>query len=179
MWGWGARLWWAGTGSAVAWGWRCRIVGHLKGLRSMTRTAVCLFAGVILSVSLFGCGGRYRASASDMEQAASRTSPVIGRRAPEFTLLDQDEKEVTLGGLKGKWVVLYFYPRDDTPGCSCEATEFTALLGPQGDGEHVGRGGMVPSGTGENSPAIHRWDHGIDHNPVPSGTEERFDPRHA
>jgi peroxiredoxin Q/BCP len=35
---------------------------------------------------------------------------------------------VTLSGLRGQWVVLYFYPQDDTPGCTCEATEFTSLL---------------------------------------------------
>jgi len=49
----------------------------------------------------------------------------IGRAAPPFTLPDQDGVEVSLAGLRGRWVVLYFYPKDDTPGCTTEACEFT------------------------------------------------------
>jgi peroxiredoxin Q/BCP len=50
-----------------------------------------------------------------------------GRSAPAFTLPDQDGTSVSLSAMKGSWVVLYFYPRDDTPGCTVEAHEFTAL----------------------------------------------------
>ncbi len=49
----------------------------------------------------------------------------IGQPAPEFKLPDQDGVEVTLDGLRGHWVVLYFYPKDDTPGCTTQACEFT------------------------------------------------------
>ncbi len=49
----------------------------------------------------------------------------IGRPAPEFRLPDQDGVEVTLDGLRDHWVVLYFYPKDDTPGCTTQACEFT------------------------------------------------------
>jgi len=52
----------------------------------------------------------------------------IGRSAPAFSLPDQDGSSVDLAGLRGRWVVLYFYPRDDTPGCTVEACEFTAQL---------------------------------------------------
>ena len=45
----------------------------------------------------------------------------IGTKAPAFTLKDQDEKSHTLADYKGKWVVIYFYPSDDTPGCTKEA----------------------------------------------------------
>ena len=48
-----------------------------------------------------------------------------GKMAPGITLLDQDEKKVSLSDFEGKWVVLYFYPKDDTPGCTTEACEFT------------------------------------------------------
>ena len=48
----------------------------------------------------------------------------IGDKAPEFTLPDQDGKTVTLKSLKGKQVVLYFYPKDDTPGCTKESCNF-------------------------------------------------------
>ena len=40
----------------------------------------------------------------------------VGSRAPSFRLPDQDDREVALADLMGKWVVIYFYPRDDTPG---------------------------------------------------------------
>ncbi len=48
-------------------------------------------------------------------------------KAPAFTLQNQDNKDVSLKDLKGKWVVLYFYPKDNTPGCSIEAQDFTTL----------------------------------------------------
>jgi peroxiredoxin Q/BCP len=54
------------------------------------------------------------------------TSLVVGRKAPAFALPDQDGQTVKLSDLKGQWVVLYFYPKDDTPGCTTEACDFTA-----------------------------------------------------
>lgn len=45
----------------------------------------------------------------------------IGERAPEFSLLDQNGAVHTLTECVGKWVLLYFYPKDDTPGCTKEA----------------------------------------------------------
>ncbi len=44
-----------------------------------------------------------------------------GQEAPDFTLPDQDGAELTLSGLRGQTVVLYFYPRADTPGCTVQA----------------------------------------------------------
>jgi thioredoxin-dependent peroxiredoxin len=44
-----------------------------------------------------------------------------GEKAPDFTLPDQDGEQVTLSGLRGETVVLYFYPRADTPGCTIQA----------------------------------------------------------
>jgi len=49
----------------------------------------------------------------------------IGEKAPDFCLKDQDEKDICLRDFKGKWVVLYFYPKDNTPGCTLEAINFT------------------------------------------------------
>jgi peroxiredoxin Q/BCP len=49
----------------------------------------------------------------------------VGSAAPDFTLVNQDEAEVSLADFRGQWVVLYFYPRDDTPGCTTQACEFT------------------------------------------------------
>lgn len=45
----------------------------------------------------------------------------VGQPAPDFTLLDQDGVPVTLSAQLGSWVLLYFYPKDDTPGCTKEA----------------------------------------------------------
>ncbi len=50
----------------------------------------------------------------------------IDDKAPEFCLPNQDDIEICLRDLKGRWLVLYFYPRDNTPGCTTEACEFTA-----------------------------------------------------
>lgn len=51
--------------------------------------------------------------------------PMVGKKAPAFALKNQDDAVVKLADLKGQWVVLYFYPKDDTPGCTTEACEFT------------------------------------------------------
>ena len=48
----------------------------------------------------------------------------IGDRAPDFTLKDKNGKDVTLSDFKGKRVVLYFYPKDNTPGCTRQACAF-------------------------------------------------------
>ena len=48
----------------------------------------------------------------------------VGQPAPDFTLPDQNGGDVTLSGFRGKPVVLYFYPKDDTPGCTKEACAF-------------------------------------------------------
>ena len=51
-----------------------------------------------------------------------------GDKAPEFTLPTDGGGEISLTGLKGKTIVLYFYPRDDTPGCTAEACAFRDSL---------------------------------------------------
>ncbi len=48
----------------------------------------------------------------------------IGDKAPDFKLFDQNNNEVTLAGLKGEKVIIYFYPKDNTPGCTSEACNF-------------------------------------------------------
>lgn len=52
----------------------------------------------------------------------------IGSKAPAFTLANKDAEKVSLRDLTGHWLVLYFYPKDDTPGCTKEACEFTSHL---------------------------------------------------
>lgn len=48
----------------------------------------------------------------------------VGIKAPDFTLLDKDGREVSLSDFRGKKVVLYFYPKDNTPGCTRQACAF-------------------------------------------------------
>lgn len=53
----------------------------------------------------------------------------VGTKAPEFTLPDQDGNSVSLSDFLGKKVVLYFYPRDNTPGCTRQACAFAGAFG--------------------------------------------------
>ena len=52
---------------------------------------------------------------------------VEGQAAPEFTLPDENGEAVSLSDFKGQQVIVYFYPRDNTPGCTKEAVGFTEL----------------------------------------------------
>jgi peroxiredoxin Q/BCP len=56
------------------------------------------------------------------------TAVEVGSKAPSFSLPDQDDNKVKLGDFEGRWVVLYFYPKDNTPGCTTEACDFTDSL---------------------------------------------------
>src|SRR3984885_8321858 len=73
--------------------------------------------GVVLGVvTACGFGIKAHAAAADAVQA--------GAIAPNFTLPSQEDKPVSLTDYKGKWVVLYFYPKDQTTGCTIEAHNF-------------------------------------------------------
>jgi peroxiredoxin Q/BCP len=52
----------------------------------------------------------------------------VGTQVPDFCLPNQDEEEICFRDIKGRWIVLYFYPKDNTPGCTTEACDFTAAL---------------------------------------------------
>ena len=56
--------------------------------------------------------------------SAHAQSPAIGTTAPDFKLQDQNGKWHELKNYRGKWVALYFYPKDQTPGCTTQACEF-------------------------------------------------------
>ncbi len=74
----------------------------------------------------------------------------VGNRAINFCLPNQDEVEICLRDLKGKWVVLYFYPKDNTPGCTTEACGFAKSLP---DFEKIN---AVVIGISPDSPKKHR-----------------------
>lgn len=58
----------------------------------------------------------------------ANTTLKVGDKAPAFQLDNQDGEKVGLVDLKGRYVVLYFYPKDNTPGCTIEAIDFTARV---------------------------------------------------
>lgn len=71
---------------------------------------------------LFGIGAL--ALAAGAAVYAEDAPPAEGTKAPDFTLKSQEGKDVSLKDFRGKWVVLYFYPKDMTPGCTIEAHNF-------------------------------------------------------
>ncbi|MBZ5589792.1 MAG: peroxiredoxin [Acidobacteriia bacterium] len=79
-----------------------------------------------------------------------RTAIAVGAKAPAFSLPDQSGGKVALSGLAERWVVLYFYPKDDTPGCTTEACEFT-----EGIAAFAGLDAIV-LGCSADSPESHR-----------------------
>jgi peroxiredoxin Q/BCP len=74
----------------------------------------------------------------------------VGDKAPELGIPDQDGTPVRLKELKGKQVVLYFYPKDDTPGCTKESCDFRDSLAP------IKKAGAVILGVSLDSQASHQ-----------------------
>jgi len=113
---------------------------------------VCLYGCGCLALVILAFGGcaNFLDMSAIMEEAAAQRSAMRGQAAPDFTLVNHAEQQVSLKDYRGKWLVLYFYPRDDTPGCTCQATEFTRLLTRfhQLDAEVIG--------VSPDSPASHR-----------------------
>jgi thioredoxin-dependent peroxiredoxin len=85
----------------------------------MSKTALAVVTLVLLVVA----GVAVRSFAAD-----SGTLPTVGQTAPTFTLPNQEGTPVSLDSYKGKWVVLYFYPKDMTSGCTKEAHNFQSDL---------------------------------------------------
>ena len=98
-------------------GYRCSLPG-LAGFAGVPSPGTPLFCHrSARRSSLASTGPCYEAHMSD--------SKLVGKKAPAFSAPDQDGKTVKLDEYKGRWVVLYFYPNDDTPGCTTEACDFT------------------------------------------------------
>jgi peroxiredoxin Q/BCP len=83
-------------------------------------------------------------------RAADDLMPSIGQPAPEFSLPSQEGRTVSLDGYRGKWVVLYFYPKDMTSGCTIEAHKF------QEDLPKYQRDNAVILGVSVDSAASHK-----------------------
>jgi len=74
----------------------------------------------------------------------------IGKKAPAFNLSDQDGKKHKLSDYTGKWVVIYFYPKDDTAGCTKEACAIADVY------KDFGRAGVKVFGVSKDSQASHK-----------------------
>ena len=81
-----------------------------------TLRMVILVSIIVVAIALIGILG--------LALRAGDKAPAVGSAAPDFTLNSQDGKPVSLHDYKGKWVVLYFYPKDMTSGCTIEAHNF-------------------------------------------------------
>jgi len=78
------------------------------------KTTIIVVGAVLLAALGLGIHG----------MRADSKAPAVGSPAPDFTLNSQEAKPVSLHDYKGKWVVLYFYPKDFTSGCTVEAHNF-------------------------------------------------------
>jgi len=81
----------------------------------------------ILGLATFTC----------MAATESQTQPEVGKPAPDFSLTTGDGSQVSLKDYRGKWVVLYFYPKDFTSGCTLEAHNFQRDIAKYGDADAV------------------------------------------
>jgi peroxiredoxin Q/BCP len=86
----------------------------IKMRRHVLRALAAILPALLLATALPGAAAR----------AASPAVPAVGQPAPAFKLQDQAGKWHTLADYKGKWVAVYFYPKDDTPGCTTQACSF-------------------------------------------------------
>jgi len=75
---------------------------------------------------------------------------LLHKKAPDFSLLDQDEVRHTLSQYRGKKVLLYFYPKDDTPGCTMEACSF------RDNYDALVQAGLVIIGISKDMPKSHK-----------------------
>jgi len=85
-----------------------------------------------------------------MHGADTQTQPAAGTAAPDFSLATSDGSQVNLKGYKGKWIVLYFYPKDFTSGCTIEAQNF------QRDLDKYTKTGAVILGVSVDSAQSHK-----------------------
>ncbi len=82
---------------------------------------------------------------------------MAAEKATDFTLKNQDDKDISLSDYKGQWVILYFYPKDNTSGCTTEACDFTAAL-PSFDAKKAVVLGVSPDSTKSHRNFIEKHD---------------------
>lgn len=90
-----------------------------------------------------------KASGIPEGEASATRMPEAGEEAPDFTLPNAEDKPIHLADLRGKRVVLYFYPKDDTPGCTAEACSFRDAW------QELQDEGVMVLGVSKDSPRSH------------------------
>src|SRR5438270_9087588 len=88
-------------------------------------------------------------------------SAETGKTFPHFSLQNQDGKTVTLDDFKGKWLVLYVYPKDDTPGCTIQGQSFTRTR-PVFDGIGVAVAGVSQDDVGSHKSFCNKFGFSIE-----------------
>lgn len=118
----------------------------------MRKPAFFVLAAVAAAVAFvpFQAAAQAAPATAPMAATPSQVMPSVGQPAPQFTLPSQDGTPVSLKSFHGKWVVLYFYPRDMTTGCTIEAHKFEDAL-PQFAAKHA-----VILGVSVDSTASHQ-----------------------
>jgi thioredoxin-dependent peroxiredoxin len=109
-------------------------------------------AVVATALLLSACGHRDPSTSKPDGDALSASSDLlpVGAPAPDFSIVAHDGQPVQLSALKGRNVVLYFYPKDDTPGCTKEACEFRDAWG------DLQKAGVAVFGVSTQSTASHQ-----------------------
>ncbi len=99
---------------------------NIMNASKICKSKICKITLLCISLSLsltqFSSAESAIFSKSEMSQ-----KQWVGKAAPAFKLQDQNSKWHSLSQYKGKWIVLYFYPKDNSPGCTQEANQFKAL----------------------------------------------------
>ena len=98
------------------------IMNASKICKSKLCKIILLCISLSLSLTQFAS-----AESSIFSKSETSQKQWVGKSAPAFKLQDQNSKWHSLSQYKGKWIVLYFYPKDNSPGCTQEANQFKAL----------------------------------------------------
>lgn len=101
-------------------------------------------------IAAFFCGIAFGVTQAAENSPTAQTPPQAGQAAPDFSLPGNDGAAVSLKDYKGKWIVLYFYPKDFTSGCTLEAQNF------QRDLEKYQSAGAVILGVSVDSAQSHK-----------------------
>src|SRR4051794_21393493 len=123
-------------------------------VRSWCTRAVLIASGLLgataCATSSAGQAAPAPASATPPDASAGAADDLVGKAAPDFTAKAQDGTTVHLAALRGKQVVVYFYPKDETPGCTKEACSFRDAW------QDVSKTGAVLVGVSADTTDSHR-----------------------
>ncbi len=107
------------------------------------------FAAALSTAALFGSGCAKEQSTAQTSSGAD-AALAVGKPAPEFSVTAHDGQKLALSELRGKSVVVYFYPKDETPGCTKEACAFRDAF------DALSKQGVVLIGVSADTDASHR-----------------------